>query len=357
MTGKKIKKEMKSRCILTVLSLLLGCSNLSAQDLIHVDAGDMRFTLQGYGQANYNVKHDDSKDETNGFELSRVFLMLNAAVRPDLDMHVMMDVASKNQNQVLHEYWGLYKPFKTLNIKLGQYKTHYSLENLMSPTAVGNIFFHDGVRYLAGLQGDPLYGNYAGRDFGLTLSGDFLKNAKGRNLMSYAVGVFNGTGMNHSENNTQKDFIMKLDYKPTKNMTLSASGYLGTGHALTDDNYGNIKQGEDYSRNRVAVGLESDSKPLYIRCEYLRGWDEGTPSQCAYAETWLHLLPKHRIDLILDYEYFDKNIHLFDATRNYMGGLQWWFHKKCRISSLFQFKDASDGTLSRQFVTQLQLRF
>ncbi len=349
--------EVMGKKLLLAAGCWLFAVGLNAQDVISVDAGDMRFTLQGYGQANYNVKNVDGEDETNGFELTRVFLMLNAAVTPKLDIHIMADVASKTSDKVLNEYWGKYKPCDALNIKIGQYKTHFSLENLMSPTAVGNIFFHDGVRYLAGLQGDPLYGNYAGRDFGLTLSGDFLKNSEGRNLMSYAVGVFNGTGMNHSENNTQKDVIAKLDYRPIKNLTLSASAYLGTGHAMAADKYGEIKMGEDYSRNRMAVGFEAETKPLYIRSEYLRGWDEGTPSQCLYSEAWLHLMPKHRVDVILDYEYFDKNIHLFDATRNYMGGLQWWFHKKCRISSLFQFKDAADGTLSRQFVTQLQLRF
>lgn len=348
---------MDGKRLTLVLVLFAACLGVSAQDVVSVDAGDMRFTLQGYGQANYNVKNADGEEATNGFELTRVFLMLNAAVTPRLDMHVMLDVASKSSDKVLHEYWGKYKPCDALNVKFGQYKTHFTLENLMSPTAVGNIFFHDGVRYLAGMQGDPLYGSYAGRDFGLTLSGDFLRDGKGRNLLSYAIGVFNGTGMNHSENNTQKDVIAKLDYRPLGNLTLSASAYLGTGHALAADAYGNISKDEDYSRNRMSVGFETDTKPLYLRSEYLRGWDEGTPSQCFYSEAWLHVMPKHRLDVILDYEYFDRNIHLFDATRNYMGGLQWWFHKKCRISSLFQFKDASDGRLSRQFVTQLQLRF
>lgn len=351
-----MNKVFRKATCLSIALMAIG-SMAHAQENIEVKAGDMKFTLQGYGLADYSVKDNDGEEATNALELTKVFLMLNASVTPKLDMHIMVDVASKSSDKVLHEYWGKYKPCDALNIKFGQYKTHFTLENLMSPTTVGNIFFHDGVRYLAGMQGDPLYGSYAGRDLGLTLSGDFLKNKEGRNVMSYAVGLFNGTGQNNSENNTQKDFIAKLDYKPLKNTTISASAYLGTGHALANDKYGYIKQGENYKRQRISAGFETETKPLYLRSEYLRGWDGTTISQCMYSEAWLHVWTKQRLDVILDYEYFDKNIDLFDATRNYMCGLQWWFHKRCRVSSLFQFKDASDGKLSRQFVTQLQLRF
>ena len=222
---------------------------------------------------------------------------------------------------------------------------------------MGNIYFHDCVLYLAGVAGDPVQGNFVGRDFGLTLSGSFLKAKDGHKKFAYAAGLFNGTGINQKENNTQKDLILKLDYLPVKNLTISASTYLGTGHAIADDPYGKFLKDDNYSRRRMAVGLEARTAPLYLRSEYLRGWNAGTPSQGLYAEAWLHVLPKYNFDVVLDYEYFDKNIHLFDATRNYMAGVQWWFHKKCRISSLFQVKNPAVGDNTSKWVTQLQLRF
>lgn len=335
---------------------VLTAQSVSAQEKIHVDAGDMRFTLEGYGQANYNVTDADG-EKTDGFELSRFMLMTAADLTPKLKMYLMLDVASKTSDKVLHEYWGQYKVCDELSIKFGQYKTDFSMENPMSPTAVGNIYFHDGVAYMAGMAGDPVYGNYAGRDMGLTLSGSALPAADGHKYLSYSAGLFNGSGMNKSDNNTQKDLVLKLGFSPVNNFTLAASAYLGTGFAIANDPYGQFLSGQNYKRQRVSLGFEAKTAPLYLRSEYIRGWNEGTPSQTAYGEAWLHVLPKQRVDVILDYEYFDRNIHLFDATRNYMAGLQWWFHKQCRISSLFQYKDPATGGHTSRWVTQLQLRF
>lgn len=325
-------------------------------DLIHVDVKGMRLTVEGYGQANFNVTDNDN-ETTDQFELSRFMLIMRAQVTPNLLLFVMPDLASKTSEKFLHEYWGLFQFNPYLYVKAGQYKTPFSIENEKSPTDMGNIYFHDGVGYMAGIFGDPTYGNFAGRDFGVTVGGEAFPAEDGHKQLGYSVSVFNGTGMNQSENNTQKDMVLRLNYYPVKNILLSTSAYLGTGHALVDDPYGKFLLNDNYRRQRFSVGFEAKLAPMYLRSEYLRGWNEGTPSQTVYAEAWLHLLKKERVDVVLDYEYFDKNIHIADNTRNYMAGVQWWFHKKCRVSSLFQLKDPANGDITRRWVTQLQLRF
>lgn len=350
---------MSTRNLLLVAAMtVLPLLSVSAQtdELIHIDAGGMRFILEGYGQVNYNVT-DNGSETTNGYDLTRVFVIPTVKITPKLSVTSMLDVASKDHSKVIHEYWAQYKFCDEATIKVGQYKTYYTMENLISPTSMGNIFFHDCMNYMAGVVGDPTYGNFVGRDFGVTLMGQFLPAKDGHKQLGYAVGLMNGSGINQKENNTQKDLTVKLDFMPTKKLTLSASTYLGTGHAIANDPYGQFAMGDNYKRQRIAAGFEANTKPLYLRSEYLRGWDEGIPSQGAYAEAWLHVVPQHKIDVLLDYEYLDKNIHIFDATRNYMAGVQWWFHKKCRISSLFQLKNPATGENTKQWVTQLQLRF
>lgn len=341
---------------LLVLTPLFVQAQSAQDELIHVDVKDMRLTVEGYGQANYNVTNTGG-EETNKLELSRFMLMLRAQVTPELMLFVMPDLASKTSEKFLHEYWGIYNFNPNLYVKVGQYKTPFSIENEKSPTDMGNIYFHDGVGYMAGIFGDPTYGNLAGRDLGVTIGGSAFPAKDGHKQLGYSVSVFNGSGMNKTENNTQKDYVLRLNYYPIKNFMISTSAYLGTGHALVDDPYGKFSAGSNFSRNRFSVGFEAKLAPLYLRSEYLRGWNAGTPSQCAYAEAWFHVFKKQNIDLILDYEYFDKNIHLNDDANNYMAGVQWWFHKKCRISSLFQFKDPKHGDITRRWVTQLQLRF
>ena len=68
-----------------------------------------------------------------------------------------------------------------------------------------------------------------GRDAGIMFTGDFFKY-KTWKLFNYSIGVFNGTGMNQKENNSQKDIIGQLNITPIKSLMLSSSFILGTGH-------------------------------------------------------------------------------------------------------------------------------
>ncbi|MDO5447217.1 MAG: hypothetical protein Q4F34_05525 [Prevotellaceae bacterium] len=330
-----------------------------AQENIHIDAGNARIDFMGYGQSTFTVDNTND-EEKNAFKVERVILMTDAHITPNLEFFLMVDAASQDNKRIMHEYWGQYTFHDALSVKFGQYKMPFTIENPISPTAMGNIYFHEGMCYMVGCGGDPTYGSFAGRDFGLTLSGSAFPASDGHYKFTYYAGVFNGTGMNQTENNTQKDVILRADYQPVKNITLSTSAYLGTGHAIAADPYGHFNVGDDYKRQRWAIGGEANLDKFYLRSEYIRGWNEGTPMHSVYAEAWLKLfrLPKQQnIDVVLDYEYFDKNIFISDATRNYMGGLQWWFHKQCRVSSLFQLKDPINGSITRRWVTQLQLRF
>lgn len=351
-------KNMKKYINLFIVNLWLTV-NVCAQG-ITVQSGDLKFCLQGYGQANYNIK-DTNDETTNKFEIARVILMPDLQLTPKLNFFAMIDIAAKSSDRYMHEYWGQYNFCDAFKVKFGQSKIPFSIENPLAPILVGNVFFHEGLIYLAGIGGDPTYGNFVGRDLGLSVSGDVFKSENGYHHVSYSIGVFNGSGMNQVENNNQKDLVMKLDFKPCKNITLSTSTYLGTGHAIADDPYGQFAKDDDYKRQRWAIGVEADLKQFYLRSEYLRGWNEGTPSQSAYAEAWLKLIKlkkqKQSIDLVLDYEYFDRNILQNNITRNYMAGVQWWFYKLCRLSSLFQFKDPLDGNTTRCWVTQMQLAF
>lgn len=353
-----MQRIISSSKLTIVLSFFLTVVPLLGygQENLHLEAGGMRLDFTGYGQATYTADNATGEN-TNAFEIKRVILMADAHITPKLQMYLMVDAASQDSKKILHEYWGAYKFSDAFNVKFGQHKMPFTMENPISPTAMGNIFFHDGVCYLVGIGGDPVYGNYVGRDFGLLLSGKLFKASDGHNYLNYFAGVYNGTGINQKENNNQKDIILRADFLPVKDLTLSVSTYLGTGHAIADDPYGCFKQDDDYSRNRFAAGFEARLKPFYLRSEYIRGWNERTPSQTVYAEMWIHLIKKYNIDLLLDYEYFDKNIFINDATRNYMTGLQWWFYKKCRISALYQYKDPVTGNNTNRFVTQLQLRF
>ncbi len=67
-----------------------------------------------------------------------------------------------------------------------------------------------------------------GRDIGLQLQGDFLKNANGRNLLHYQIGVFNGQGINTKDVDNQKNIIGGVWVMPVKGMRIGAFGWTGS---------------------------------------------------------------------------------------------------------------------------------
>ena len=59
-----------------------------------------------------------------------------------------------------------------------------------------------------------------GRDIGVQIQGDFLKNSAGRNLLHYQVGVFNGQGINVKDVDEQKNIIGGVWVMPVKGMRI-----------------------------------------------------------------------------------------------------------------------------------------
>ncbi len=62
----------------------------------------------------------------------------------------------------------------------------------------------------------------------MQLQGDFLKNASGRNLIHYQVGVFNGQGINVKDVDHQKNIIGGAWVMPVEGMRLGAFGWIGS---------------------------------------------------------------------------------------------------------------------------------
>ena len=327
------------------------------------EIGLSKLRLFGYGQMWFDYKRTNHQN-SNGAEVKRIILMADAQITKKLSFFLMYDAAVSD----LHEYYAQYAFTPWLQVRVGQFKQPFTMESLYSPTYLSTILFDPSVLYLAGIASDPLIGNNVARDMGVMLTGDFLKNSKGRNLMNYSIGVFNGPGMNKKENNSQKDVIGMLKYMPTKNLLVEGSFLVGTGHAQANSAYGNIKQGEDYSRHRWNVGVEATFTPFYLRGEYIQGYDGGIHSRGGYIN--MLYTPFKKFDLILNWDYLDKNVHchkeeqkVYNANgwvteqHTYTAGAQYWIYKRCRLSAHFVYTRPRVGEITREFISQLQISF
>ena len=331
---------------------------------LNIHIGPSKLTLFGYAQTQFDMTKIGPETK-NSFSMTRIILMANAELTRKLSFFLMIDAASTQAAKHLHEYYAQYAFMPELKVRVGQFKTPYTLENIISPTLLGNVNLNEGTRYMAGVAGDPLYGNYVGRDLGAMVTGDAIKARDGHYYLNYSLGLFNGAGMNLRDNNKHKDVAAMINVLPTKDMTLSGSFIIGKGNAQADDMFGTIAQGSDYTRNRWSVGVEVNWKPLKLRTEYMQGRNGDINNRAFYAELWCRLF--RGLDVVLDYDYLDKNTSLskdarevmpaWTRTNNYLVGLQYWVYKKCRISTQYVFSDRNIGPDTKAWITQFQLAF
>ena len=103
--------------------------------------------------------------------------------------------------------------------------------------------------------GEPSTG---GRDQGIWFQGDLIPDKNdGHRYIHYQLGMYNGSGINHADNNKQKDFMGTIQVQPIKDLYIGAFGWTGT--------YG--AQGYQVDRNRYAFGLKYE-KDWTVRSEW-----------------------------------------------------------------------------------------
>ena len=331
---------------------------------LNIHIGPSKLTLFGYAQTQFDMTKTGAETK-NSFSMTRIILMANAELTRKLSFFLMIDVASTQAAKHLHEYFAQYAFMPELKVRIGQFKTPYTLENIISPTLLGTVNLNEGTRYMAGIAGDTLYGNYVGRDLGAMITGDAIKARDGHYYLNYSLGVFNGAGMNLRDNNKHKDVAAMLNILPIKDITLSGSFIIGKGNAQVDDMFGTIAQGTDYTRNRWSVGAEVNYKPLKLRTEYMQGRNGDINNRAFYAELWCRLF--RNFDVVLDFDYLDKNTSLskeardafpaWTRTHNYLVGLQYWVYKACRISTQYIYSNRNTGPDTKSWLTQFQIAF
>jgi len=290
-----------------------------------------RVHLHAYAQGGFNYTHAGGDDKAT-FEMKRAIFLGGAQITDRWSFLFMHDFSS-----VVQEYYTDFRITnnKALTVRLGQFKNALSIENSLSPTVMEAIdVYADGVTYLAGCGSDPLFGVQYGRDLGLALFGQ-TNNGRFR----YELNVMNGQGVNKKDQNKEKDFIAKLEFSPTKNLRLVASGQLGRGHAIATSLYNpEIQVGDDYKRNRLTAGFDYKSRDFNVHGEYLEGKDGNATSRGAYV---MGNVPLGKgVDLVGSYDFFNFNTSLGMDQHKAMAGIQYWFYRACRVQLQYVYKSA-----------------
>ncbi len=272
--------------ILTSLALAaLATISASAQDKkpqIQV-LSDIKFS--GYVMTQFQASDQEDK-ESNSFNIRMVRMALEGRLMQDLYWKVQIqangntsDLGSSPRMVDAFAEWQKYDAFK---IKAGQFKRPFSFENPMHPITQGFMGYAQGISKLSGFS--DRVGEHAsnGRDVGVQIQGDFLKNEAGRNLVHYQIGVFNGQGTNQKDVDQRKDIIGGVWVMPIKGLRIGAFGWTGSyarkGTWTEVDANGNAqtKSGvRSVSKNRYAFSAEYAANDWTVRSEYIHSQGYG----------------------------------------------------------------------------------
>lgn len=222
--------------------------------------------FSGYGIASYQATFQEGNN-SNTFNIR--------IVRASFEGRILNELYYKVQGQIngntstlgssprLVDYFMEWQRFDFLKIKLGQFKRPFTFENPMHPLDQGFMSYSQPISKLSGFSDRT--GEHAsnGRDIGLQLQGDFLKNSSGRYLLHYQVGVFNGQGINVTDVDKKKDIIGGVWVMPIAGLRIGAFGWEGS--------YARKSGGEVLSLNkhRYALSAEYKKGDLQLRGEYI----------------------------------------------------------------------------------------
>ena len=382
---------MKKGIILALMALTAVSASAQKKQTIELPSWLSNVKLSGYGMIQYQYSGQKNA-ESNSFNIRMARISLEGRIADDFYWKTQIQFNGNTSNlgssPRMVDLFAEWQKFEYFKVKIGQFKNPFTFENPMHPIDQGFMGYSQNVSKLAGFSDRA--GEHAsnGRDIGLQLQGDFLKNANGRNLLHYQVGVFNGQGTNTKDVDQQKNVIGGVWVMPVSGMRIGAFGWTGsyarkgnwteTGADLTSgvtpgatlkiDHTNEVRK---LAQNRYAFSFEYKKDGWTVRSEYihstgkafaksLTNFNDANSKDCSLNEKIgdkaqgvyglviapLAQLPKNsRIDIKARYDMYQPNGKNNMQKTQYEAGLN--FHIGKRISILTEYALVNDKTLAK----------
>ena len=259
--------------LLAALLVLPACAQLKLKEIASVPQ------FGGYlvGRAQYT--NDRTSKNGGGFDLRMVRGYVKGTILKEWNYYIQLEYSGApgvDKGVRLLDAYGEWKRFPEFSVKFGQMKRVFTFENPYSPWDTGFGNYSQLVQKLAGMSDRVGEHSSGGRDAGIVVQGDLFP-AEDHRWLHYQVGVYNGQGINHSDENKQKDVIGGLWVSPTKELHIGAFG--GTGR-YTRNNV-------TVDRNRMAYGIKYEGD-WTVRAEYATSQGGKTDNRFAAtrADAW-----------------------------------------------------------------------
>jgi len=307
----------------------------------------------GYGLLQY--KYSDVSKTKHNFEPRVLFLHMTGRLPYNIGYYALFDFVDPQ----LYEFYVDWNPSKKFNVRLGQMKIPFTIENPMSLTVLETVHYTRSISALAGMGDDVLKLqngiNNSGRDIGIQFSGSFLPG-NGHDFLEYKLGLFQGSGMTSSDKNNSKDFAGTVMLQPIKDLRIGGGAHFGK---ATYSNLAGYEPEADHVRNRWTIGTEYQSDRLYCRAEWIRGKDGTTQKEGLYGTLQYYLLPE-KINVVGKVDYFNQDRSIENEVMDYSLALNYFFYTRCRVQLNYTYSDYSNvwgDKNSNNIFGQLQIVF
>ena len=391
---------MKKGIILALMALTTVSASAQKKQTIELPSWLSNVKLSGYGMIQYQYSGQKNA-ESNSFNIRMGRIALEGRIADDFYWKTQIQFNGNTSNlgssPRMVDLFAEWQKFEYFKVKIGQFKNPFTFENPMHPIDQGFMGYSQNVSKLAGFSDRA--GEHAsnGRDIGLQLQGDFLKNANGRNLLHYQVGVFNGQGTNTKDVDNQKNVIGGVWLMPVSGMRIGAFGWTGSyarkgnwTETVTDlvssrpdatKEITHTNEVRKLAQNRYAFSFEYKKDGWTVRSEYIHStgkafaksitnFNDANAKDCNLNEKIgdkaqgvyglviapLAQLPKNsRIDIKARYDMYQPNGKSNMQKTQYEAGLN--FHIGKRITILTEYALVNDKTLAKHNYSMADAEF
>lgn len=347
--------------------------------------------LSGYGMLQYQATSQEGA-KANTFNLRMARIALDGRIVKDFYWKAQIqfngNTATLGSSPRVVDLFVEWQKYPFAMIKVGQFKRAFTFENPMHPIDQGFMSYSQNISALAGFS-DRAGGHASnGRDIGIQVQGNLLKNSAGRNLLHYQIGVYNGQGINTADADQQKDIIGGIWVMPVQGLRIGAFGWAGSyarkgnWEELAADGVNIVTHNNEVRRlqqRRYAFSAEYKANDWTFRSEYIhatgkafktRNQKSGDTNDCTINEAIgdkadgiyaLAIAPvvKKKLYAKARYDMYRSTGDWNSAKTLYEVGLNYVIHKNIQINAEYAF--VNDRSLEKHnynmFDINLDFRF
>lgn len=308
--------------------------------------------IGGYGLMMYQYKEYDKTH--HDFKARVIYLSVKGDITKNLSYFILTELV----DPMVYEYYVDWHPTKEFGIRGGQFKVPFTLENLVSLTNLKTILNTRSISTFAGMGDDVQKTtngvNKTGRDLGLQISGSLI-NGENHDYLQYSMGMFQGQGMNASEQNNSKDFAGSIAIQPVKGLRFVGGLYLGEVTYIQDftaPGMGGIVtywKDKNRVRNRWALSADYKTDRFYACTEWIHANDGGIDKEGLYGMVSVYCIPD-KMNIVGKVDYLNNNKDYNPEVIDYTLGVNYYFYNQCRFQLNYTYSGYSKKWVNNPMV-------